>query len=103
MLHAGDFNEGLLSPSHTSEDEFMTELEEYTICHRAATHHLLTNLACASFGKKETADMLLRFLSAYSQFNSGFITNVKSLLDMLDNDAHVEILREEMGDYREET
>ena len=107
MLHAGDFNEGLLSPSHTSEDEFMTELEEYTICHRAATHHLLTNLACASFGKKETADMLLRFLSAYSQFNSGFITNVKSLLDMLDNDAHVEILtenlEEEMGEYGEET
>ena len=102
----GDFNDGLLSPSHTSEEEFVTELEKYTKSHRAATHHLLTNLACASFGKKETADMLLRFLSAYSHFNSGFITNVETLLGLLDNEEHVEILKEnleeEMGEYDEE-
>lgn len=50
--------------------------------------------------------MLLRFLSAYSHFNSGFITNVETLLGLLDNEEHVEILKEnleeEMGEYDEE-
>ena len=105
--YTADFNEGLLSPSHTSEDEFVTELENYTKSHRAVSHHLLANLATASFGKKETADMLLRFLSAYSQFNSGFIANVETLVGLLDNPKHAEILKEnleeEMGKYDDET
>jgi len=107
LSEISDFNENLLSPSHTSEEEFVTALENYTKSHRAVNHHLLTNLATASFGKKETADMLLRFLSAYSQFNSGFISNVETLLGLLDNKKHAEILmenlEEEMGEYDEET
>lgn len=51
--------------------------------------------------------MLLRFLSAYSHFNSGFITNVETLLGLLDNEEHIEVLQEnleeEMGTYDEET
>ena len=94
--YTADFNEGLLSPSHTSEDEFVTELENYTKSHRAVSHHLLANLATASFAKKETADMLLRFLSAYSQFNSGFIANVETLVGLLDNPKHAEILKENL-------
>ena len=51
--------------------------------------------------------MLLRFLSAYSQFNSGFIDNVETLLGLLENEDHIEILKEnleeEMGEYDEET
>ncbi len=85
----------------------MTELENYTKTHRAVTHHLLTNLACASFGKNETADMLLRFLSAYSHFNSKFTDNIKALIDLLDDEHHVDLLKEnleeEMGEYDLET
>ena len=70
-------------------------------------HHLLKNLACAAFGQKETADLLLRFLSAYSKFNSNFISNINTLLELLDNYHHIEVLsenlEEEMGQYDEET
>ena len=51
--------------------------------------------------------MLLRFLSAYAQFNSGFIANVETLVGLLDNPKHAEILKEnleeEMGKYDDET
>ena len=51
--------------------------------------------------------MLLRFLSAYAHFNSGFIDNVEALLGMLDNEQHIEILKEnleeEMGSYDKQT
>jgi SAM-dependent methyltransferase len=70
-------------------------------------HHLLQNLASAAFGKKETADLLLRFLSAYSKFNSNFVSNINTLLGMLDNPRHIDVLsenlEEEMGQYDEET
>ena len=70
-------------------------------------HHLLQNLASGAFGKKETADMLLRFLSAYSNFNSNFISNINALMETLDNLHHIEVLsenlEEEMGQYDEET
>ena len=50
--------------------------------------------------------MLLRFLSAYSHFNSQFIDNVRALLGLLDNEDHIEILKEnleeEMGEYGED-
>jgi hypothetical protein len=102
----GDFNDVLFLPSLTSEEEFVLGLEGYTMNHRAVTHHLLSNLACVSFGKK-TDDMLLMFLSACSHFNSGFIGNVKTLMGLLDNQDHVETLgenlREEMGEYNEGT
>ena len=74
---------------------------------RGVNHHLLQNLASAAYGKKETADILLRFLSAYSKFNSNFISNINNLLGMLDNLHHIEVLsenlEEEMGHYEEET
>jgi len=102
---SGDFNEGLLSPLHAFEEEFVAELENYAKSNCAVTHHLLTNLARASFGRKGTADVLLRLLSAYSRFNSGFITNVETLLGLLDDERHVQILtenlEEEMGRYDE--
>lgn len=68
---------------------------------------MLQNLATEAFGKKKTADLLLRFLSAYSKFNSNFISNVNALLETLDNLDHIEVLREnleeEMGQYDELT
>lgn len=68
---------------------------------------MLQNLATEAFGKKKTADLLLRFLSAYSKFNSNFISNVKALLETLDDPDHIEVLREnieeEMGQYSEMT
>ena len=74
---------------------------------RGVNHHLLQNLASGAFGKKETADMLLRFLSAYSNFNSNFISNINALMETLDNLHHIEVLsenlEEEMGHYDEET
>mmetsp|Transcript_52 Transcript_52/g.67 ORF Transcript_52/g.67 Transcript_52/m.67 type:complete len:1119 (+) Transcript_52:229-3585(+) len=104
---SSDFNESMLSPSHSSDLEFVTELEKYCKSHRGVNHHLLQNLASGAFGKKETADLLLRFLSAYSKFNSNFIANIKALLGMLDNLHHIEVLsenlEEEMGQYDEET
>lgn len=75
--------------------------------YRGVNHHLLQNLASAAFGKKQTADLLLRFLSAYSNFNSNFISNINTLLGMLDNPHHIDVLsenlEEEMGHYDEET
>jgi SAM-dependent methyltransferase len=103
----GEFNEVLFSPSLTTDEEFVASLEYYAKHHRAVTHHLLANLASASFGKKETADMLLMFLSAYRNFNSGFVDIVETLIGLLDNEGHVETLgenlREEMGEYDDET
>ena len=70
-------------------------------------HHLLQNLASGAFGKKETADTILRFLSAYSKFNSNFISIINALLGLLDNLQHIEVLNEnleeEMGHYDETT
>ncbi|KAK1737226.1 methyltransferase domain-containing protein [Skeletonema marinoi] len=104
---SSDFNEAILSPSHSSDLKFVTELEKYCKAHRGVNHHLLQNLATAAFGKKETADLLLRFLSAYSKFNSNFISNINALLEMLDDLHHIEVLsdnlEEEMGHYDEET
>ncbi len=74
---------------------------------RGVNHHLLENLASEAFGKKKTADLLLRFLSAYSKFNSNFISNINALLETMDNLDHIEVLREnleeEMGQYNEMT
>lgn len=102
-----DFNdERLMNPRHSSDEEFVTELERYAKNHQAVSHHLLTNLACASFGKKETADMILRFLSAYKKHNSHFIDNVKTLIGLLKNEEHAELLKEnleeELGQYDED-
>ena len=74
---------------------------------RGVNHHLLENLASEAFGKKKTADLLLRFLSAYSKFNSNFISHINALLETMDNLDHIEVLRknleEEMGQYSEMT
>eukprot|EP00985_Skeletonema_marinoi_P001851 scaffold751_cov101-Skeletonema_marinoi.AAC.2 len=101
------FNHNLLSPTLTSVDDFVKALERHTKNHRAVTHHLLENIACASFGKKQTADIILLFLSAYSKFNSGFVERVQTLIYRLDDAKEREVLREnvreEMGFYHEET
>lgn len=57
----------------------------FTKNHRAVPHHLLKNLATSTFGKDETAVILLRFLLTYTTFKSRFISNVMALIDLLDN------------------
>ena len=51
--------------------------------------------------------MLLRFLSAFSYFNSHSIGNIKTPMGLLDDECHIKILKgnldEEMGEYDEET
>jgi hypothetical protein len=88
----GEFNEVLLLPSLTSDKEFVAGLEGYTML----IHHLLANLACSSFGKKETANMLLMFLLSYLHFNLGFIDNVETLMGPLDNEGHIKMLGENL-------
>eukprot|EP00569_Conticribra_weissflogii_P003736 CAMPEP_0171330372 /NCGR_PEP_ID=MMETSP0878-20121228/1957_1 /TAXON_ID=67004 /ORGANISM="Thalassiosira weissflogii, Strain CCMP1336" /LENGTH=1114 /DNA_ID=CAMNT_0011830647 /DNA_START=649 /DNA_END=3993 /DNA_ORIENTATION=- len=101
------FNHNLISPTVTTSDEFVSALERYTKNHRAVSHHLLENIACASFGKKNTADVILLFLSAYAKFNSGFVERVQKLINFLDNpkerDVLLENVKEEMGFYDEKT
>jgi len=75
-------------------DDFVKALERHTKNHRAVTHHLLENIACASFGRKQTADIILLFLSAYSKFNSGFVERIQTLIYRLDDAKEREVLRE---------
>jgi len=103
----GNFNYNLLDPALTTSAQFVTELEGYTKRHNAVHHHFLQNLACAAFGEEETADLLLRFFAAYSNFNSDFVPNVRRLIALLGTKEHKAILkenlREEQGYYGEET
>jgi len=103
----GSFNYNLLDPALSTAAQFVAELERYTKNHPAVNHHFLENLACAAFGEEETADLLLRFFAAYSKFNSGFVPNVRRLIDVLDTKEHKAVLkenlREEEGYYGEET
>lgn len=103
-----EFHESFFSTSHTSTEELVQELESYALSHRAVTHHFITNIACASFGKTETADILLRFLSAYKYFNSDFVNNLEKLIHCLEkNPKQVQVLKEnwkeEMGIYNDDT
>ena len=68
---------------------------------------MIESIGCASYGFKETADLILFFLSCYSKFNSGFVPTLKKLIESLDSMDHKVTLREnlseEMGFYDEET
>jgi len=103
----GSFNYNFLDPALASSAQFVAELERYTKSHNAVHHHFFQNLACAAFGEEETADLILRFFAAYSTFNSGFVPNVRRLIDALDTQDHKEVLREnlmeEEGCYDEKT
>ena len=90
----GTLNYNLVSPTLTTSDEFVSALERYTKNHPAVSHHLLENMACASFGKKSTADVILLFLSAYAKFNSGFVGRVQKLIYLLDSPKERDALRE---------
>ncbi len=90
----GTFNYSLVSPTITSANDFVKALELYTNNHQAVTHHLLENISCASFGTKETANIILLFLSAYSKFNSGFVERIQKLIYLLDDGKEREVLRE---------
>ena len=96
-----------LEPIRTSPEVFVRNLENCALNHIATKHPFLKNLAAVSFGKEKTADYLLRFLSAYSRVNKGFIPNIKKLLCLLENPKHRIILQEnldeEMGIYDDET
>ena len=93
-LLIGSFNYTLVSPTLTTSNEFVSALEHFTKNHQAVDHHLLENIACASFGNKNTADILLFFLSAYAKFNSGFVGSVEKLIDILENPNERDVLRE---------
>lgn len=101
------FNRTLLSPALTKPEVFVEELEKFALNHGAVNHHLLQCLACASYGKRETAELALRFLTAYSKINSGFIENVTRLMQMQKNPDFYNLLKdnltEEMGFYDKET
>lgn len=90
----GSFNYNLVSPTLTTANNFVSALESYTKNHRAVTHHLLENVSCASFGTKNTADIILLFLSAYAKFNSGFVSRVQKLIYNLKNPKERDVLRE---------
>ncbi|KAL7549535.1 hypothetical protein ACHAWF_012835 [Thalassiosira exigua] len=100
------FHYNYLQPAHTTNRAFVDALEDYAKNHRAVTHHFMESIACASFGKRGTAETILLFLSAYAKFNSGFVKNLQSLITMSNGDER-EVLREnlseEMGFYDEET
>mmetsp|Transcript_255 Transcript_255/g.374 ORF Transcript_255/g.374 Transcript_255/m.374 type:complete len:330 (+) Transcript_255:38-1027(+) len=101
------FNYNFLDPALAESADFIAELERYCLSHDAVEHHFLQNLAGPSFGKAATLDLITKFFAAYSHFNSGFISNLRNLIDLLQKQEHKDILKEnideEMGHYDEET
>ena len=82
-------------------------LEEYSLNHEAVSHHFLVNIKSMAFGQRKTSEITLLYLTAYSNFTSGFANHVSLLLEKLDEPSHKEILKEnleeEMGHYDAET
>lgn len=101
------FNSTLLDPAHATNEQFVSGLEKFCIEHQAVNHHLLENIAGGCFGNKKTADILLRFFTAYQLQNKNFSANVESIVPKLMEKEHRKILREnireEMGVYDDET
>lgn len=100
-------DEKYLEPSLTSEEEFVSALEQYCLNHEALSHKLLETLADeTNIGREERAEKLLELFSAYRVVNKNFKDNLELLMEQLDEKEHVKILeenqREENGEYEEE-
>jgi hypothetical protein len=106
MCFAATFTYKFLDPGLTTDEEFVTALEEYCLNHEALNHHFLENLSCAAFGKEGTAMRILELFSAYQVVNTNFKDNVRLLMGKLEKKEHIEILqenlKEENGIYPEE-
>lgn len=103
-----NFNYNLMHPAQTTADEFVAQLESFARKHSASNHHLLHNLSCAAFGWDNSADLILRYLTAYSVFSDdlSLTNNVENLVEVLDNEKKinaVEGMLKSMGSYDEET
>jgi len=107
LLVTQNFDHSLLDPINCTPETFVKELETYTLSHKAVENRFLHNIASATFGREETAKLLLQFFTAYSRFNQEFVGNVAKLRDLVTNENHKAILsanlKEENGIYDEDT
>ncbi len=103
----GNFDSISFDPTLTSTEEFVKQVERYTLSHLAINHHFLQKVSSASIGKENTAKLLFQFFTAYTRFNKEFAGNVTRLRDIITNPRHKVILdanlAEENGIYNEET